>query len=115
MFERGERDQYPPIGESRHPPLQAFLGPGCRCANTRTHFTQFLLRIFGGGMDVFGDAFRWHFFCSHSLLSSDPCSQFTPSARSTGRHSHFRRPANLSASGSAFLSRPRTTSCPCQE
>src|SRR6266852_3135306 len=70
MFERGERDQYPSIGKGGHPPLQAFLGPGCRCANTRTHFTQFLLILFGGGVDVLGDAFRWRFFWSHDLILS---------------------------------------------
>src|SRR5882762_5601361 len=62
MLERGERNQYPPIGKGGHPPLQAFLGPGCGCANTRTHFAQFLLRLFGGGTDVLGDAFRSRFF-----------------------------------------------------
>ena len=62
MFERAERDQYPPIGKRGHSPLQAFLGPGRRCANTRTHFTQFLPSLFGSGMDVLGDAFRSRFF-----------------------------------------------------
>src|SRR6266852_4257008 len=68
MLERGERNQYPPIGKGGHPPLQAFLGPGCGCANTRTHFTQFLLRLFGGAMDVLGDALRSRFFCSHDFI-----------------------------------------------
>src|SRR2546427_8356936 len=70
MFERGERDQYPPIGKGGHPPLQAFLGAGCRCANTRKHLTQFLLSLFGGAMDVLGDAIRWRFFGSHDLTLS---------------------------------------------
>jgi len=70
MFERGEHDQYPPIGKGGHPPLQAFLGPGCRCANTRAHFTQFLLNLFGGGIDVLGDAFRSRFFWSHDFILS---------------------------------------------
>src|ERR1700674_4841393 len=70
MFERGERDQYPPIGKGGHSPLQAFLGPGCRCANTRTHLTQFLLSLFGGGIDVLSDTFRSRFFWSHDFILS---------------------------------------------
>src|SRR5229473_1997544 len=70
MFERGEHDQYPAIGKGGHPPLQAFPGPGCRCANTRTHFTQFLPSLFGGGIDVLGDAFRPRFFWSHDFILS---------------------------------------------
>src|ERR1700674_2247331 len=70
MFERGERDQYPPIGKCGHSPLQAFLGPGCRCANTRTHLTQFLLSLFGGGIDVLSDAFRSRFLWSHDFILS---------------------------------------------
>ncbi len=70
MFECGERDQYPSIGKGGHPPLQAFLGPGCRCTNTRMHFTQFFLSLFGGGMDVLADAFRWRFFWSHDFILS---------------------------------------------
>jgi hypothetical protein len=70
MFERGERDQYQLIGKGGHPPLQAFLGPGCGCANTRAHFAQFLLRLFGGGTDVLGDAFRSRFFWSHDFILS---------------------------------------------
>src|SRR6266567_4877107 len=73
MFVRGERDQYPPIGKGGHPPLQAFLGPGCRLANTRTHFPQFPPSLFGGGIDVPSDAFRRRFFWSHdSILSALP-------------------------------------------
>ena len=67
MFVRGEGDQYPPIGKRGHPPLQAFLGPGCSGTNTRTHFTQFLLSLFGGDMDVLGDAFRSRFFGTHGF------------------------------------------------
>src|SRR6266699_1546584 len=71
MFERGECAQYPPIGKGGHPPLQAFLGPGCRFMNTRAHFTQFLLSLFGGGIDVPSDAFRRRFVWSHdSILSA---------------------------------------------
>src|SRR5260370_41657782 len=68
MFVRGEGDQYPPIGKGGHPPLQAFLGPGCRCANTCAHFTKFLLSLFGGGMDVLGNAFRSRFSESHGFI-----------------------------------------------
>ena len=68
MFERGERDQYPAIGKGGHPPLQAFLGPGCSCANTRTHFTQFLPSLFGGGIDVLGDGLRSRFWGSHDFI-----------------------------------------------
>jgi hypothetical protein len=50
------------MGKEAEAPLQAFLGPGCSCANARTHFTQFLLSLFGGGIDVFGDAFSGAFF-----------------------------------------------------
>src|SRR6266852_5255275 len=57
-------------GKGGHPPLQAFLGPGCRGANTRTHFTKFLLSLFGGGIDVLGDAFRWRFFRIHDFILS---------------------------------------------
>ena len=70
MFVRGEGDQYPPIGKRGHPPLQAFLGPGCSGTNTRTHFTQFLLSLFGGDMDVLGDAFRSRFFGTHGFILS---------------------------------------------
>src|SRR5205807_1297254 len=70
MFVCGERNQYPPIGKGGHPPLQALLGPGSRCANAGTHFTQFLLSLFGGGMDVLGDAFRPRFFGNHDFILS---------------------------------------------
>src|SRR2546426_6469050 len=51
--------------------LKAFLGPGCRGANTGAHFPQFLLSLFGGGIDVPSDAFRRRFFWSHdSILST---------------------------------------------
>src|SRR6266446_9955017 len=68
MLERGKRDQYSPIGKGGHPPLQALLGPGCRCANTRSHFTQFLPSLFGGGIDVLGDAFGSRFLGGHDFI-----------------------------------------------
>jgi hypothetical protein len=34
------------------------------------HFTQFLLSLFGGGIDVFGDAFRQGFFWSDDFILS---------------------------------------------
>src|SRR6267378_4503269 len=70
MFERGERDQYPLIGKGGHPPLQAFLGPGCGCANARTHFTEFLLSLLGRAIDVLGDCFRPRSFGSHDFILS---------------------------------------------
>ena len=78
MFVRGEGDQYPPIGKGGHPPLQAFLGPGCSGTNTRTHFMQFLLSFFGGGMDVLGDTFRSRFFGTHGFILSQLAPPKTP-------------------------------------
>ena len=78
MFVCGERNQYPPIGKGGHPPLQALLGPGSRCANAGTHFTQFLLSLFGGGMDVLGDAFRSRFFGTHGFILSQLAPPKTP-------------------------------------
>ena len=56
-FVRGESDQYPPIRKGRHSPLQAFRSPGRGFANTRMHFTQFLLSPFWSGLDVLGNVF----------------------------------------------------------
>src|SRR6266436_4185667 len=70
VLERGEGDQYPAIGKCGHTPLQAFLGAGCRFANTRTHLTQFLLSRVGGGSDVLGDGFRTRLFWSHEFILS---------------------------------------------
>jgi len=69
MFEHGKSDQYPPIGKRGHSPLQAFFRSGSRCSNTRSHFTQFLLRLFGRGIDIFGDALRWLFWKSSLYLA----------------------------------------------
>ena len=96
MFVRGEGDQYPPIGKRGHPPLQAFLGPGCSGTNTRTHFTQFLLSLFGGDMDVLGDAFRSRFFGAHGFILSQLARTAAPSALASVTGGTLAHPSNRS-------------------
>ena len=70
MFEGAENHQNPLIAKRGHPVLEGFGGAGRKFADAPAHFTEFLTRLFGRGVDVGGDGFgprRFVFSGLHGL------------------------------------------------